>query len=127
MWLNMCYNNYGGGIMALFNLATVRVKQKSLPKSIETLIKRRRLQLIVHSCLYYRFNVNLISDFQYDNWAKELAKLHSEYGVIKINCYDSYFNDWIFDFGKTYTGFKLPINNNEIIAICESLLKYGAK
>ena len=35
-------------------------------------IQQRRLQLLIHSCIYYEFNQNLISDKQWDEWAKEL-------------------------------------------------------
>ena len=36
------------------------------------LIKRRRLQILVHSCVYYLMDDNLVSDEQFDSWAKEL-------------------------------------------------------
>lgn len=44
-------------------------------EEIKELIKRRRRQILVHSCLYYRLASNIISDFQYDCWGKELGKL----------------------------------------------------
>lgn len=108
--------------MSLFDLKIIK-KPDIVPEKIKDLIRRRRLQVIVHSCIYYRLNNNLISDFQYDKWSKELAKLHKQYGVIKINCYDEYFEDWIFELGKTYSGFKLPINDLKIIGIAEDLIK----
>lgn len=109
-------------IVSLFDLKIIK-KPDIVPEKIKDLIRRRRLQVIVHSCIYYRLNNNLISDFQYDKWSKELAKLHKQYGVIKINCYDEYFEDWIFELGKTYSGFKLPINDLKIIGIAEDLIK----
>jgi hypothetical protein len=42
-------------------------------------IRRRRRQLLVHSYLYYRMNTNIISDNQYDEWARELIQLQEEY------------------------------------------------
>ena len=39
------------------------------------LINRRERQILVHSCLYYQFNENLIQDHVYDAWSKELAEL----------------------------------------------------
>lgn len=109
--------------MSLFDLKIIKKPDNTVPEDIKSLIRRRRLQVIVHSCIYYRLNNNLISDFQYDSWSKELAKLHKKYGVIKINCYDEYFEDWIFELGKTYSGFKLPINDLKIIGIAEDLVK----
>ena len=41
-------------------------------------IQRRRLQLLVHSCIYYELDKNLISDRQWDEWARELVKLQAE-------------------------------------------------
>ena len=32
---------------------------------IAELIKRRRLQLLIHSCIYYEYNMNLVSDNQW--------------------------------------------------------------
>lgn len=118
----MWYNNYRGGVM-LFDIKNIK-KSTVVPDNILALIKRRRLQLIVHSCIYYRLNSNIIEDFKYDSWAKELAKFHKKYGVVKINCYDDYFQDWVDDVCKTYTGFQLPITDTKIIAIATSLLEY---
>ena len=42
------------------------------------LIKRRRLQMLIHSCLYYELDTELISDAQFDTWALELATLLKE-------------------------------------------------
>ena len=39
------------------------------------LINRRERQILVHSCLYYQFNENLIQDHVYDAWSKELVEL----------------------------------------------------
>jgi len=43
------------------------------------LISRRRRQILVHSYLYYRKNVNIIDDHLYDAWSKELAELQVKY------------------------------------------------
>lgn len=113
--------------MSLFDLKIIRKPDKVLPEDIKSLIKRRRLQVIIHSCIYYRLNNNLISDAQYDSWAKELAKLHKQYGVVKLSCYDEYFKDWVFELGKTYSGFQLPINDPNIISIALRLLDEHSK
>ena len=66
------------------------------------LIKRRRLQLIVHSAIYYEFNDNIISDHQYDDWTEELVKLHKE-NPNYSDRFDQYFKDW-----NGETGFHFP-------------------
>ena len=42
-------------------------------------ILRKRQQILVHSCLYYRFDTNLIEDYQYDRIGKSLAELQIKY------------------------------------------------
>ena len=41
----------------------------------EEVIKQRRRQLIVHSCLYYYFDESVIPDSQFDGWCEELVSL----------------------------------------------------
>ena len=45
-------------------------------------IQQRRLQMLIHSCIYYEFNRNVISDRQFDIWAKELVQLQKDYPEI---------------------------------------------
>lgn len=45
----------------------------------EELINQRRRQVLVHSVIYYRFGASIISDQQWDAWARELARLQSEH------------------------------------------------
>ena len=44
-------------------------------RSIKELIKRRRLQLLIHSYIYYELNDNIVSDATWSKWAMELVKL----------------------------------------------------
>lgn len=46
---------------------------------ISELIKRRRLQILIHNCIYYEFNQNLITDTQWSIWALELEQLQTKY------------------------------------------------
>lgn len=46
-----------------------------IDSKILELINRRERQILVHSNLYYRQNVNLITDAQYDKWSHELYDL----------------------------------------------------
>ena len=45
---------------------------------IYELIQQRRLQLLVHSRIYYVLNNNIISDKQFDDFAKELVQLQKD-------------------------------------------------
>jgi len=58
-------------------------------------IRQRRLQMLVHSFLYYRLNTNIISDYDFDMWAKELYELQRDYPQESEYC-DLYeeFKDW---------------------------------
>lgn len=60
--------------MALFDKKTININKNSLQ-----LINKRRRQIVVHSYLYYKMNTNLISDFTFDCWCKELVDLHNKY------------------------------------------------
>lgn len=48
-------------------------------EEIRDLITRRRHQILVHSCIYYQFNTNILDDHTYDRWAIELGELHAQY------------------------------------------------
>ena len=66
------------------------------------LIKRRRLQMLVHSCLYYELDAELISDAQFDTWALELATLLKENPGVYSDRFDQYFMDWTGDTGMHF-------------------------
>ena len=55
---------------------------KQEKEQIAELIKRRRLQLLIHSCIYYEYNTNLVSDNQWATWAIELEELQIKYPKI---------------------------------------------
>lgn len=46
------------------------------------LINRRRRQIAVHSVIYYKFDENIISDYDFDKWSRELADLQVAYPEI---------------------------------------------
>ena len=47
--------------------------------TIEEDIRRYRLQMIVHSVIYYTYNCNIISDEEWSKRAKKLVELQSKY------------------------------------------------
>lgn len=84
-------------------------------------ILRRRLQILVHSCIYYELDHNIISDRQWDMWAKELKALQGDYPHIseQVPWYDA-FKDW-----DASTGAFLPLKDDwvvrkakQVIAVC---------
>lgn len=42
-------------------------------------IRRRRRQMLVHSYIYYELDTNIISDWQWAQWAQELRQLQEDY------------------------------------------------
>lgn len=42
-------------------------------------IQQRRLQILVHSYIYYELNQNIISDDKWNKWAHELVFLQEKY------------------------------------------------
>lgn len=70
---------------------------------IGKLIKRRRLQMIIHSTAYYEFNTEFISDDKWQEWANELADLLKKYPNEYSDRFDRYFEGW-----DGTTGYHLP-------------------
>jgi hypothetical protein len=94
-----------------------------LINKIKEKITRRRKQILVHSCIYYRLNSNLISDHTYDEWAYELVKLQNKYPNLSSRCpHHKAFKDFSGD-----TGYHLPIGDNEVVNIALRLLEYSKK
>lgn len=63
-------------------------------------IQQRRLQMLVHSYIYYVLDDNIIEDYTWSMWASELAKLQKQYPDIskRVMYYDK-FSDWTGDSG----------------------------
>lgn len=87
-------------------------------------IQQRRLQMLVHSYIYYVLNDNIISDSTWNKWAHELAALQKKYPkTSKKVPYYKQFKDW-----DGSTGAFLDFDNN-IAGKAEYLLdmKYTSK
>jgi len=85
------------------------------------LIKRRRRQILVHSCIYYRFSESIISDYTYDQWARQLAKLQSDFPEEAAAApLAEEFKD--FD-GESVTGFSLPVHDPKIVGLAQYLIE----
>lgn len=62
---------------------------------ITSKIKQRRLQMLVHSYLYYEMDNNIIDDATWSKWAKELAELQQKYPKEASEVeYANLFEDW---------------------------------
>lgn len=94
---------------AIFNGEDLKIAEK---------IQQRRLQMLIHSCIYYEMNQNIISDKQWDEWARELKKLQEDYPDIsrQVEWYDA-FIDW-----DASTGAFLPIKDAWVVRKAKQLL-----
>lgn len=58
-------------------------------------IKQRRSQMLVHSCIYYELDDNIVSDHKWQDWANELERLQKKHPEhLEMGFYDKYFLDW---------------------------------
>ena len=48
-------------------------------EAIRAKIKQRRRQMLVHSYIYYDLNKNIVSDYVWAKWAKELEQLQRDF------------------------------------------------
>ncbi len=86
-------------------------------------IQQRRLQMLVHSYIYYRMDDNIISDNQWSAWAKELVELQKAYPEIaKKVAYAEDFKDF-----DGSTGFDLPLDDEWVIIKATELYKFNKK
>lgn len=81
-------------------------------------IQQRRLQMLIHSCIYYEMNQNIISDKKWDEWARELKNLQEDYPDIsrQVEWYAA-FIDW-----DASTGAFLPIKDEWVVKKAKWLL-----
>ena len=71
-------------------------------------IQQRRLQMIVHSSIYYVFNDNIVPDSKWSEWGRELKDLQEKYPDIASKViFAEAFKDW-----DASTGFNLPIHDD---------------
>lgn len=88
-------------------------------KKIAELIHRRRQQILVHSCIYYRFDMNIIEDSTFDKWCNQLIDLQKKYPEIADQgIYAKEFKSL-----SHASGFDLPFNSPEVVAKAQYLLR----
>lgn len=89
-------------------------------EQIAATIKQRRLQLLVHSCIYYEFNQSIIDDATWAKWAIELEQLQTAYPAIadKVEWAEAFK-----DFDHS-TGYNLPMQNKWVICKAIQLMRW---
>ena len=86
---------------------------------IKALILRRRLQVWVHSMIYYNLNANIVSDAVWSRWAEDLECLQTMYPELasEVEYAD------VFEGFDHSTGANLPTDNERINSKAAYLLK----
>jgi hypothetical protein len=92
-------------------------------KTARELINRRRHQILVHSYLYYQLGENIIDDYTFDIWSKELVDLQAQYPneSMAVKYYEAFK-----DFDGS-SGFDLPYSMPNIQKTGDRLLAYARK
>lgn len=92
-------------------------------KEIKSLIQHRRLQVLIHSCIYYELNESIVSDSTWSKWALELETLQKQNPEIsKQVIYAKAFEN--FDHS---TGCNLPLKEPWVVAKAKWLLSVSRK
>ncbi len=75
--------------------------------------------MLIHSCIYYQMDDNVISDHKWQEWADELQKLQQEHpDKCNIDFFDYEFRDW-----DGATGTHLPLRHPWVYAKATWLLE----
>ena len=85
-------------------------------------ILRKRQQILVHSCLYYRFDTNLIEDYQYDRIGKSLANLQIKYPELTKEVEYKYEAFKAFGQDGCYSGYNLPTSDPDVVRKAQRLI-----
>lgn len=101
---------FGGMVWGRKEMKMGEKVQKYTAHELEIMaqIKRLRLCVLVHSIIYYRLNTSIISDFQYDKFAKKLKALQDKYGKLSAGVveYRKEFEGW-----DGCSGYNLPLGD----------------
>ena len=107
------------------NVLSNKYKRKVIiinEEQIKELILRIRRQILVNSCIYYRFGKAVITDKQFDKWAYELADLQKKYPdlAVECGCFNEEFKDWTGE-----SGYQLPLWGNWVERKAQQILDYA--
>jgi hypothetical protein len=88
-------------------------------QAIKEKIKQRRAQMLIHSCIYYELDSNIVSDHKWQEWAEELDQLQKDNpDCLNLGFYDKNFLDW-----DGTTGAHLPHRNRWVYNKALNLLR----
>ena len=88
-------------------------------QKIKEKIKQRRTQMLVHSCLYYELNENIVDDATWQKWADELRDLQKEHPLLcQLEFFDEAFARW-----DGSTGHHLPLRDPWVMSRANQLLE----
>lgn len=77
-------------------------------------INQRERQILVHSCIYYKFDSNIVSDFDYDKWSRQLVALAKQYPQEFRNSVEyETFKEYVED--DCRSGYNLPFNRPDVV------------
>ena len=91
-------------------------------QTIAERIQQLRLQMVVHSAIYYVLNDNIITDDEWATRAKELVRLQNEYPDVASQVF---YAEEFKDFDGS-TGFNLP-KDDKVLAKAQYLLNISRK
>ncbi len=91
-------------------------------QTIAERIQQLRLQMVIHSAIYYILNDNIITDHEWATRAKELVRLQEEYPEVASHVV---YADEFKDFDGS-TGFNLP-KDERVMAKAQYLLTISRK
>lgn len=83
-------------------------------------IQQRRLQILVHSYIYYKLDDNIVSDSQWSSWAKELCIISKAYpDIAEKVIYSDQFEDFDGSTGMDFTYDKWIENKAKLLLNCQ--------
>ena len=90
---------------------------------IKAKIRQRRAQMLVHSCIYYELDDNVVSDHRWQTWADELEALQrNNPNCCSIGYFDREFANW-----TGATGNHLPHRHPWVLAKAQYIIKIHRK
>lgn len=105
--------------MKLFSMSN-ESEPLNYTNTIASKILQRRLQILVHSYIYYELNDNIVSDSKWSEWAMELVQLQKDNHLIATKL--PYAKEFL-DFDGS-SGYNLPYKNKEIVEKAIRLLRW---
>ncbi len=79
--------------------------------------------MLIHSCIYYEMNDNVVSDDTWQEWANELESIQKQYPQhCKIDFFDFEFRDW-----DGTTGNHLPYRDPWVYAKAKYIVELNQK